>query len=109
MQQAIRLQSVFLGIPASLIYNCSHAGRLPGPCQHWPRPFAPFLRSHKPFPFNLGAHLEAAACHAEELRQEAEKTQTELVPPNRQMFTWTPPISGFSEQQADRGRRRRGR
>lgn len=51
---------------------------------------------------------EMPCCNAEALRREAVKTQTDLPPPNRRMFTQTPPIPGFSEQQADRGRRRRG-
>ncbi|CAL5221822.1 g4079 [Coccomyxa viridis] len=50
----------------------------------------------------------ALAALPEALRREAVKTQTDLPPPNRRMFTQTPPIPGFSEQQADRGRRRRG-
>ena len=49
--------------------------------------------------------------HAEELRAAAEATQTELVPLNRQMWTLTPPIPGFQEQQQagaqGTGRRRR--
>ena len=51
---------------------------------------------------------QLCSCHAEELRKEAVKTQEDLPPLNRHMFTWTPPIPGFSGQQADRGKRRRG-
>ena len=44
---------------------------------------------------------------AEDLRMLADTTQTELVPLNRHIFTRTPPIPGFREQQlAGTGRKR---
>ncbi|CAK0780001.1 hypothetical protein CVIRNUC_004910 [Coccomyxa viridis] len=69
------------------------------------------LAQHRVYMSDLSIKIQlkkaALAALPEHLRKEAEKAQTDLPPPNRQMFTWTPPIPGYTEQQGDASRRRR--
>ena len=53
-------------------------------------------------------YYKGIAVLAEHLRALADTTQTELVPLNRHIFTHTPPIPGFREQQQVGTGRKRG-
>ncbi len=52
------------------------------------------------------ASIFIAVLVAEDLRELANRPETERVPLNRQMFTHTPPIPGFNQQSSMKKRKR---
>ncbi|CAL8468293.1 g7833 [Coccomyxa elongata] len=69
------------------------------------------MMQHRAWQTDLSIKLQlkkaALAALPEDLRKLADRLETERVPLNRQMFTHTPPIPGFNQQQRV-GKRKRG-
>ncbi|EIE19310.1 hypothetical protein COCSUDRAFT_58603 [Coccomyxa subellipsoidea C-169] len=68
------------------------------------------MMQHRAWQTDLSVKLKlkkaALAALPEDLRELANRPETERVPLNRQMFTHTPPIPGFNQQSSVKKRKR---